>query len=249
MMKYCPSCRVEVGGTLESCPLCQNELLYHNKSIEELVASADSNEDIDFDYESENALSAVMQDPYFPDCGKLKSQSFLYKLQLFIMCAAAFICLAIDFLITYDQEIHWSLVVLAWVVGIQLLVGQLLKHHSHPSYFVFYISLYIGVLLLLTSYYLGFWKVCANILIPCLCMLAIALNFLACILDKSGIAMVYLLLDILFGIVPCIVFIAIDGMAPLFWIICMVATVVAIFALAIFVGPKVRNEIEKRLNI
>ena len=237
MMKYCPNCELSVGGTFEYCPLCQNELI-------------DKDTRNDGDIENVRNMNADWKDAnyYFPDCNKLKTQSFWYKLQLFIMCAATFICFAIDFLIFYDSEIHFSLIVLLWVVGFQLLLNKLIKRHSLPSYFIFYISIYIGVALLPTAYYLHFFDLCVDYIIPGICMLALVLNFIFCMLDTTGNAMVYMLCNILIGLLPSIILIAINGMAPLMWIICMMVNVVSIFALVIFVGPKVRNEIVKRLN-
>ena len=256
MMKFCPNCQVKVGRTFDYCPLCQNELIYKfDTDTSENQEANDSESDLQADreylneYDSAIALSSILQDPYFPDCSRLKTQSFWYKLQLFIMCAATFICFAVDFLITYDRDIHWSLIVLLWVVGFQILLNKLIKRHSLPSYFVFYIAVYIGVLLLPTAYYLGFLSFCVNYILPCICMTALILNFIFCMLDKTGNAMVYMLCNVLIGVLPSIIMIAIYGMAPLFWIICMITTVVSIFALVIFVGPKVRNEIIKRLNI
>lgn len=264
MIKYCPNCKIEVGGTFEYCPLCQNELEFRNATLKELLEkeAKKSNASVDADTINDTAMnnteddsddleatmSAVSIDPYFPYSDRLKTQSFWYKLQMFIVCAATFICFAVDFLIIYDRDLHWSLIVLLWVVGFELLLNKLIKHHSLPTYFVFYISFYVGMLLLPTAYYLGFFKLCVNYIIPCICTLALALNFIFCMLDKSGNAMVYMLCNVLVGVLPSIIMIAINGMAPLFWIICMIATVVSIFALVIFVGPKVRNEIIKRLN-
>lgn len=243
MMKYCPNCRLSVGGTFEYCPLCQNELICQNPDTP--VSDPSSVMDMEEHADTENDTD---KDAYFPDCSRLKTQSFWYKLQLFFMCAATFICFVVDFLIDYDRELHFSLIVLLWVVGFQLLLNKLIKHHSLPSYFIFYISFYIGVLLLPTAYYLHFFRLCVDYIIPGICMLALILNFIFCMLDTTGNAMVYMLCNILIGILPSIILIAINGMAPLLWIICMMVNVVSIFALVIFVGPKVRNEIVKRLN-
>lgn len=126
MMKYCPNCELSVGGTFEYCPLCQNELI--DKDIRN-DGDIKNGQNMNDDWKDANY--------YFPDCNKLKTQSFWYKLQLFIMCAATFICFAIDFLIFYDSEIHFSLIVLLWVVGFQLLLNKLIKRHSLPTYFIF----------------------------------------------------------------------------------------------------------------
>lgn len=246
MMKYCPNCQLSVGGAFEYCPLCQNELIEKNQDSVSVGNDAKNGKDI----ENCKDINDDLEDAnyYFPDCDKLKTQSFWYKLQLFIMCAATFICFVVDFLIVYDREIHFSLIVLLWVVGFQLLLNKLIKRHSLPSYFIFYISIYIGVLLLPTAYYLHFFSLCVDYIIPGICMLALVLNFIFCMLDTTGNAMVYMLCNILIGLLPSIILIAINGMAPLMWIICMMVNVVSIFALVIFVGPKVRNEIVKRLN-
>ena len=143
MMKYCPNCQLSVGGAFEYCPLCQNELIEKNQDSVSVGNDVKNGEDIENCKDINDDLKDANY--YFPDCDKLKTQSFWYKLQLFIMCAATFICFVVDFLIVYDREIHFSLIVLLWVVGFQLLLNKLIKRHSLPSYFIFYISIYIYI--------------------------------------------------------------------------------------------------------
>lgn len=73
-MKYCPGCKVKVGGNFEHCPLCQN------------------------------ALQGEGEKNVFPYSVNLHRESILFKIQLFISLSALVILLALDFLLKMGER-------------------------------------------------------------------------------------------------------------------------------------------------
>ena len=66
-MRTCPYCKIEVGGDLKKCPVCQSK------------------------------LSGEAEATYFPVQTTLKITSFFYKIQLFIVWAVVIAGLGADF--------------------------------------------------------------------------------------------------------------------------------------------------------
>ncbi|MCD7836773.1 MAG: DUF6320 domain-containing protein [Lachnospiraceae bacterium] len=217
-MKYCPGCRMMVGGNFGQCPLCQNDL------------QGDGEENI------------------FPFSIKLNKQSFIYKLQLFISLAALIICLALDFLIGAGEEKHWSLLVFVWIAGSQICIRGLIKKHSTVSRIVSYISVGGAVLLAYTFWFLSMTEVYFNFVLPSMCCFSLIIHFFLSMLDKARNAMVYFLVNILVVVVIEIALSAYLREVPILWTICLMAGGVTLAGIVIFKGRRVLTEIQKRLN-
>lgn len=241
-MKICPNCKITVCGTHEYCPLCQNELI--SEEIPDNIPTAFESA------ESENTESLPKEAAlYFPAPTKLKQMSFFYRLQLFIFLAAAVICLSLDFLFELSGEKHWSLVASAWMIGFQILLKRLIRKHSLPVYFVANIASYVSILLLATAYYLGFFRLCTDYILPCICMLTLTLDFIFYWTDATGNTLVYVLCNALIGIAPYMVLTILLKPIPMLWTISLIASVLFLLALIVFIGHRVKTEILKRLNI
>ena len=74
-------------------------------------------------------------------------------------------------------------------------------------------------------------------------------NFVLAMVDKRGNAMVYLLTNVLIGILPCVVLLIRHKGVPITWIICMLISVILFVGAVIFKGRSVAGEIQKRLNV
>lgn len=217
-MKYCPGCRMRVGGNFDQCPLCQNDL------------QGDGEENI------------------FPFSVKLNKQSFLYKLQLFICLAVLMVCLAIDFLIGINGDKHWSLLALVWIIGSQICIRGLIKKHSTISRLVSYISVGAAVFLAYTFWFLSGVSIYFNYILPSMCCATLVIHFVFSMADKAKNALVYFLVNILVAVVPTPVLIAYGRDVPLLWTICLTVSGVTFAGLVIFKGGRVLTEIQKRLN-
>ena len=224
-MKYCPKCQANVGAPFEYCPICQNELHAISESKES------------------NELA------WYPGCRSLKKMSLVYKIQLFVFLSICVICLALDYLYKLHGEIHWSLIVVLWIMGIEIVIGPLLKRKRVPAYFLTMVAILITCIFAITAYFIGDMKVCTHIQIPIIVLVTLAVNFVFSLTDKSGNALVFALCNVLVGIIPNMVMLSRYRETPVLWSVCLIVSIILLLALIIFKGKQVYNEIEKRLNI
>ena len=223
-MKNCPYCKIEVGGNLKKCPLCQSK------------------------------LNGEAEAPYFPKQTTLQLQSFFYKVQLFIIWTIVIASLGVDFLFGVKlwpalAHIHWSLIVAMWLIVFEFGIMRLFKKGISSSrimtLFVFIVLGMLGI----TSYYIGQLWVIAEWVAPIVIMGTLIANFVLAMLDKNGNSMVYLLTNLVVGILPYIVFYFSERDCPMVWIICLLVSVILFVGAIIFKGREVVGEIQRRLNV
>ena len=224
-MKNCPYCKIEVGGDLKKCPLCQSK------------------------------LNGEGERQYFPKQTTLKLQSFFYKIQLFIVWATIILSLGIDFLFHVNippiRDIHWSLLIMMWLIVFEFGIIRLFKRGLSSSrivtLFVFIVMFMLGI----TAYYIG--RPCFEFVVewifPVVIMGTLVANFVFAMIDKYGNAMVYLLTNLVVGILPYIVFYFVGKDCPVAWIVCLLVSVILFIGAIIFKGRAVVNEIQRRLNV
>ena len=222
-MKNCPYCKIEVGGNLKKCPLCQSR------------------------------LNGEAERPYFPQQTTLKIQSFFYKLQLFIVWSMVILSLGLDFLFNLKVwptlDIHWSLIVAMWLIVFEFGIMRLFKKGISSSrimtLFVFIVMVMLGI----TAYYVGFFPLVTDWVAPIVVMGTLIANFVLAMLDKNGNAMVYLLTNLVVGILPYIVFYFMERDCPIAWIVCLLISVILFVGAIIFKGREVAGEIQRRLSV
>ncbi|MBQ6574758.1 MAG: hypothetical protein IJL90_01480 [Lachnospiraceae bacterium] len=222
-MKMCPYCRIEVGGDLAKCPLCQSKLTG----------------------EGERA--------YFPKLTNLQRRSFLYKLQLFLVWIVVIASLGLDLLlhvkIPPSSDVHYSLLVSMWLIAFEFAMIRQFRKGTGSARRVTMMVLIILVLLTVTAYYYGFFRLTVDWIVPCAIAGMMITNFVLAMIDRGGNTMVYLLTNLLTGILPVIVFILWNRTAPVTWILCMLTGIILFVGAVIFKGRTVAGEIRKRLNL
>lgn len=217
-MRKCQNCNIFVGGMTSSCPLCQSKL------------SGDSCEN------------------NWPEGNSLKKPAFFYRLQAFLVLAAIAICLLLDFRMGINTGKHYSPFVLLWGFALEFLVYDSIKKHVVVSKIITYTAVLLSVSLGITGWYFGFFDPILWVVIPSLIGASIIVNFIFSLVDRSGNAMVYFLVNIVLGIVPYIVLSVIGYPQMFIWTICLMLTIVTLLAILIFNGRKVLSELEKRMN-
>lgn len=222
-MKNCPYCKIEVGGNLKKCPLCQSKL----------------------NGEDERA--------YFPKQTTLKIQSFFYKIQLFIVWTVVIMSLGLDFLFGLNvwptSNFHWSLIVSMWLIVFEFGIIRLFKRGISSSRIMTLFVLIVLVMLMVTAYYIGFFGFVTAWVAPIVVMGTLIANFALAMIDKNGNAMVYLLTNLVVGILPYIVFHFTEHDCPIAWIVCLLVSVILFVGAIIFKGREVVSEIQRRLNV
>ncbi len=221
-MKHCPYCKIEVGGQLNRCPFCQNAL------------NGDAGDDR----------------PHWPVQATLQKQSVLYKLQLFIVLSAMIIALSLDFLFDIkDGNLHWSLLLSLWLLAFEFGLIRLFKRDFSPSRILTLFVLLLATLLLITGYFTGYWALTAGVIVPWMCIGTLIANFVLTLAEKIANAMVYLLSNILLGVLPYLVLLIMGKDIPLAWIICLITSVIIFIGSCIFRGRAVLSELQRRFNM
>lgn len=218
-MKRCQKCNINVGGNHEYCPLCQNRLF------------------------GEAAES------YFVPVNGLRKRLLAYKLQLFISIAIACVAIILDLLVGLNKGLHWSYVVLLWIIAGQLVVKLLMKKYWGITYFFSYISLALIILITVSGYYLGIGEFCLGYIVPGLIMAVLASEFAFCLGDKNNVVMPYLLGGIVLGLAVALVARSVKGVNPLLWNITLLVSLLLLVGLVIFKGRQVLLELKKRFHI
>ncbi|MGN0437964.1 MAG: DUF6320 domain-containing protein [Lachnospiraceae bacterium] len=243
-MRNCPKCNITVGGIWEYCPICQNQLNIDEDNEIVLEATDDDKKNI-----SEQKTDSEADVPYFPGITALKVKSIAYKIQLFIALTICVVCLSIDLLFNANGKIHWSYIVVMWIVGFEIVIGPILKKRSIPANFITNVAILFSCIFAITSYFIGDIRICTHIQLPIVVLITLVINFVLSLVDKKGNALVFALGNVLVGIIPNIVLLIIYHSAPVLWRVCFVVSVVFLIGLIIFKGRQVNNEIQKRLNI
>ena len=222
-MRTCQYCRIEVGGDLKKCPLCQSK------------------------------LSGEGDKPYFPKQTTQKIKSFLYKLQLFIIWVIVIAGLGVDFLfdvrIPGFTTVRWSLILAMWLIAFEFGIMRQFKKGFGSSRKMTMMVFIILILLTVTSYYFRFLQFTLDWIAPVVITGTMIANFVLALIDKQGNAMVYLLTNLLVGVLPYIVLHFRNRSTPATWIICMLMSIILFVGAVIFKGRSVAGEIRRRLNV
>lgn len=222
-MKNCPYCKIEVGGNLKKCPLCQSK------------------------------LNGVGEQAYFPMQTTLKIQSFFYKIQLFIVWIVVIWSLGLDFLLHVKVwptvDIHWSLIVSMWLIVFEFGIIRLFKRGISSARIMTLFVFIVLIVMMITAYYVGYLRFVLDWVAPVVVMGTLIANFVLAMIDKNGNAMVYLLTNLVVGVLPYIVFYFAERDCPMTWIVCLMVSVILFVGAIIFKGREVVGEIQRRLYV
>ncbi|MCR5272858.1 MAG: hypothetical protein K6E13_07740 [Lachnospiraceae bacterium] len=222
VMKNCPHCNIKVGGDRDTCPLCQSTLLGEG------------------------------EEPYWPKPEHLKHVSVAVKIINFILLSLAVIIVAYDFLILNGPHKHVSLVLLTWGIVIYALVIHFVRRRANVPRILFQSMLIASIVLIVDGMYLGFMGLILYWIMPILCSITLVLNFVFSFIDKGFTedSLVYMLLNIVVGVVPYIViYFHRAANPPLTWTITLIISAITFIGLVVFKGKKVFAEMQRRLHM
>ena len=109
-MKTCPHCHIQVGGSAQYCPLCQNPL-----------------------------VGTPEPDRYPKVVPPARQASLFYRIAAFVLLGAAVICGVVDYIMIEGRHMHWSLLVLTGAVGVLMLLRALLRQGRNAPKLLFQI--------------------------------------------------------------------------------------------------------------
>ena len=271
-MKICPYCKIEVGGNLNKCPLCQSKLmrresLYHtssstctdNGSVLPEQSKQAHYDKMDDDQRG-NITSPISErssiedsEAYFPRLENQQIRSLFYKIQLFIVWVVLIAGLGLDFMVSLRlpsfPNLHWSLILAMWLVAFEFGIMRQFKPGTGSARKVTMMVLFTLGLLSVTAYFFNFLDVILDLAIPIVLTGTIIANFVLAMVDKNGNTMAYLLSELLFGVIPSIILYFVRDSMPLAWTICMMVSLIMFVGAVIFKGRSVAAEIQRRLNV
>lgn len=219
-MKTCPNCKIQVGGA-DYCPLCQSELV------------------------------GSPTEPLYPKVEPAQRRfSLVYKLMAFVLLAGTVVCLAVEFLWHVGPK-AWSLMVLFSVAAFLILLRFLMKPHPNIPRLLFQLLCGVSLVVIFCDWFVGFPGFSIDYVVPILCSVTLVVNFILAFVDKSYTenGLVYLLMNILIGVVPYMIIFFGAHAQPLAWMICLVISVITFLGLAVFKGKSLWMEIHKRLHM
>ena len=222
-MKKCLYCKIEVGGDLERCPLCQSKLV------------------------------GEPEEAYFPKPTGQQRRSKFYKAQLFAVWVVMIAGLSADFLfkvkIPHFENVHWSLLLAMWLFVLEFGIMRQFKPGTGSARKVTSVFFTTLVLFVITSYFFNFWRFTLAWIVPISLIGDIITNFVLAMIDKKGNTMSYLLINLLVAIIPYIILFFVGKETPIPWIACMILSVILFIGAVIFKGHTVLNEIQRRFNV
>ncbi len=219
-MKYCPSCKVNVEGDMDRCPLCQN------------------------------ALMGEASGRVYPSIDVMRKQSLLYKLQMFIFLSAMVVCLACEFLLNVRTTFHWSLLICVWVIGGEIWLAAVIHGHHNPSKVITINAWWAAVLVMFTFLIIKdirpiyFWYI-----MPAIAVTTEVLHFIFMMIDKARNAMAYLLGCSFLCIIMGVLCMLITGERSVLWVICLLAGILGLIGAVVFKGRRVPDELERRFHV
>ena len=225
-MKTCPHCRIQVGGDGLYCPLCHTPLA--------------------------GAADPGGEAPYFPPSPPPGRRApFGLQLAAFVLLGGSAACLAVDFLLQDGVHLHWSLAVAVCAAAALLLCRALLLGSRNAPKLLFQILIGTALVAYFLDRFLGLGGVSFLYVIPILCSVTLALNFILAFINRrfTETGLVYLLLNIAVGVTPYIALTVMRARTPLTWVICLIVSVITFLGLVIFKGRALRAELEKRLHL
>ena len=221
-MKYCDKCKVMVANPKQRCPLCQGMLRDGDGTEQET----------------------------FPNIPTIYRQYSLYfRILILVSVAAGLISVTVNLLLPGSG--WWSLLVVGGLACMWVPLFTAMRKRSNISKNILWQVVILSVLLLLWDVFTGWHRWSVNFAIPALCISAmLGLAIVGKVMHlQPGDYVIYLLIDVIFGLVPLILWIT--GLAKVGWL-CLASMVVSVLCLTtvlLFSELSVWQELKKRFHL
>jgi len=137
-------------------------------------------------------------------------------------------------------------------VGVLMLLRALLRQGRNAPKLLFQILIGTSLIVTFADYYAGWNGIAIDAIVPILCSVTLVLNFIFAFVNRrfTENGLVYLLLNIVVGVVPYIgLTLRHSVRPPMAWVICLVISMITFLGLVIFKGRSLLAEFEKRLHL
>lgn len=221
-MLFCNKCKVTVAGHPNICPLCQGEL--------EGVP------------ESGSVYPRIKK--------KTDLQTLAIRIGALISIATAAICIAISYELNGSID-GWGLYVVGGLASFWLTFGIAFSRSSNLPKSIMFTTLIVSIIAFLWDYSMGYKGWSLDFFLPiacCVSMLSMAIigKVLSMHIEQY---IYYIILDIVFGIIPFVLLMAgVINFAPPS-IACVLTSVISLAGLFLFNGKAMREEIKRRTHV
>lgn len=218
-MKTCPNCHIRVGGAPDYCPLCQSQLL------------------------------GEPEPPLWPHTSPQVKLSLVFRVLAFVLLAGAVICLGIEFWAT--GGVSWSVVVALCVAAFLITLRAAMRTYQSVPRLLFQLLVAVSAVVMLCDWYTGWRGFSLRWVVPVLCTVTLVTNFILSFVRRAFAenGLVYLLMNILLGVLPYLALYLSGRELSLAWMICLLVSVITFLGLVLFQGRRLWPELYKRLHL
>lgn len=218
-MLYCENCKVTITGNHEKCPLCQGDV-----------------------------IGEPSKTNTFPI---IKETRHLINLILKITALITIVISAISVLINLGIGGRWSLYVIAGCITGWIVIWITVKMHGNITKNSIWLTVIISILSIIWDISTGYRGWSIDYVLPIICCFAMIEMFVVANIMKLRIEdyIVYLIIDIIFGIVPLVFFLLgiVKNIYPS--LICVAGSIISLSILIIFEGKALKAEITRRIHL
>lgn len=218
-MLYCENCKVSITGNHEKCPLCQDDVT--------------------------GEASQTNTFPIIND--KRHWTSLMLRIAALVVIVASAVCIFLNSLLGG----RWSIYVVAGSITGWIIIYVAVKMRGNLTKNAIWLTLIISIFSIIWDISIGYKGWSIDYVIPIICCVAMIEMFVVASIIKLSIEdyIVYLIIDILFSVVP-LVFLLL-GIVKVVYpsIICVAGSVISLATLIIFEGKALKAEIVRRMHL
>lgn len=219
-MKHCDKCSVAVRGNETFCPLCQNR------------------------------LSGTDHEKIYPEVPTIyKQHTLFFKMLIFFTVVAGVSSVAVN--LVFPHHGYWFGFVLLGILCFWISIAYVVRIKENIAKDITVWVVIISLLFVVWDWLTGWQGWSLNFAFPITCSSAmVLLAVIANVLNLQGEDyIIYLMVDILFGVVPYIFFL--NGLITIFIpsFICIALSIISICALILLEGRNILHEIQKILHL
>jgi len=218
-MIYCENCKVSITGNHEKCPLCQGDVIGESSKT--------------------NTFPIIKEEKHL--------MYLILKITALITIAVS----VISVLINLGFGGKWSFYVIAGFVTGWIVIWITVKMHGNIAKNTIWLTVIISILSIIWDMSTGYRGWSIDYVLPLICCFAMIEMFIVANIKKLRIEdyIVYLIIDILFGIVP-LVLLLLDIVKVVYpSLICVAESVISLAILILFEGKALKAEIVRRIHL
>lgn len=218
-MQYCEKCNVKITGNHTKCPLCQGDL-----------------------------RGEITKTNTFPNIPK---ENHIINLILKISALVDITTISIAVLLNLSFGGHWSLYVVFGSLTAWIVVIITIKMHGNLAKNTIWLTAIISILSVVWDILTGYRGWSIDYVLPILCCSAMIEMAIVAYIKRLRIEdfIFYMIIDILFGIIPLVLMLLDVVTIPYPSIVCVVTSIISLSTLILFEGKALKAEIVRRMHI